>query len=494
MSPRTTGILALVALALGLFVWLYEIEGEAERAAARDAQKEIFRGLDPEDVDAIALTTLDGAEARFERREGRWWLVSPVPARADATALDAMASALASLPREGSVAGTRDPADFGLGREPGAAQRLVRFEVGGEERGLRIGRTTPVGGHRYVAPLAADDIAYVASYRVNAFERNLADLRDRSLFDFVPEDIERLAITRPQTGFEIVLARDDAGAWQIESPISGPADPEVLREIVSNLAHLRARDFVDVSDSLDPAVRDETAVELVWRLAGDEAMKRARIAGATGAGRLFVHPDGTLYVVAEERLEDFPDELSAYRFKRLADFDLAAARRLELHFVEPAQDRSAALDVVAELGDAGWTSPGRPLDRDRTTRLVRELSNLSADAIVADEMGEAERASLGLAPPRARLRVEGGVDRAGPIEALADLRFGRFDPDRGLFVQRADLDTIFLLEPATAEALPYSAERFRAEFEVAERGLEDGLPEADPEAFDLEGIDEAESP
>ncbi len=496
MSPRTTGILAVVALALGLFVWLHEIEGEAERRAAAEEESRVFRGIAAEEVDAVELVTLDGFEARFERRDGRWWLVEPVLARADATALDAITNALANLPTEGRVEGDRDPLDFDLGPDPaapGGARRLVRFEVAGETRGLRVGRTTPVGGHRYVARLADDGIAYVESFRVNAFERNLSDLRDRSVFTFATEDVERISIAAGEGGREVVLVRRaDAAeapgeAWRIIAPFDARADEEAVREVLSNLAHLRARDFVDDPDAIDPALRAETALRLSWRLAGEATDREARIAGVAEGGRLFEKERGEWVLVAEDRLEDFPSEVDAYRFKRLADFDLASARRVELHFLEEAEAQSVALDVVAELRETGWTSADSPLDPDRMTRLVRELSNLEATGILADEMGEDERAMLGLAPPRARLRVEGGVDPEGPVERLADLRFGRFDATRGLVVQRADMGTIFVIEPGLAEGLPYSAEHYRFAFETlgAEDAEEEPLPEVDP----MEGVD-----
>jgi len=484
MNPRTTGVLAVVALLLGVFVWWGEMEGEAERAA-EDAGKRLFTGFTEADVDALALRTLDDIDARFERREGRWWLVSPVLARADATALDAMASALANLPTEGRVSGDRRPEQFELGRE--TARRLIGFEVAGERAGLRVGRTTPVGGHRYVATLADDAIAYVASYRVNAFERNLADLRDRNLFAFVPDDLERLELARPSSGFAITLERVGVGAstgegreWRISAPIEAQADPEVLRDLASNLAHLRVRDFVDDPDSIGAELREETALDIAFRLAGEDTDRRARIAGGDDRGRLIDPSDGALYWIAEERLAEFPLEVDDYRFKRLADFDLASARRLEFHFVEAASDESAVLDVVAELGETGWSSAGRALDPDRTTRLVRDLSNLGADAIVADEMGDAELASLGLSPPRARLRVEGRAGPEGPVEILADLRFGRLAAGRGLFVQRAGQSTVFLIDPDAAEALPYSSDHYRFAFEFESEDADDAPPEIDP--------------
>ena len=288
MNPRTTGILAVLALALGLFVWFHEIKGDVARRAVADEENQVFSGFVSDDIDAVALTTLDGVDARFERREGRWWLVDPRVARADATALDAITNALANLPKEGSLAGGKDPVAFELGTDPGApgfARRTVGFEVAGESLGLRVGRTTPVGGHRYVARLADDDVAYVESFRVNAFERNLSDLRDRNVFTFATDDVERISVTGSE-GREVILVREN-GTWRLVAPFEAMADQQVARDLVTNLAHLRARDFVDDPEAIDASLRAETAVRLAWRLSGEQADHVARLAGTTGAARLF---------------------------------------------------------------------------------------------------------------------------------------------------------------------------------------------------------------
>ena len=127
MNPRTTAVLAAVAAVLGLFVYLNEFEGERKRQAAADEAAKIHPGLAAGDVDAVELETLDGIEARFERRDGRWRLVAPFEARAESSALDAIVSALVDLPREGTVGGDKPVAGFGLGDDA----QTVRFEAGG---------------------------------------------------------------------------------------------------------------------------------------------------------------------------------------------------------------------------------------------------------------------------------------------------------------------------------------------------------------------------
>ena len=137
MNPRTTGILALVAAGLGLFVYFYEIEGEVGRKAAEDDANRVHAGLDAGDIEAIAFETRDDVFARFERRGGRWWLVAPLESEADGPALDAIAGALADLPRAGTIGATEDLAGFGLGE---GAER-VEFRTADGTFGLRVGGT-----------------------------------------------------------------------------------------------------------------------------------------------------------------------------------------------------------------------------------------------------------------------------------------------------------------------------------------------------------------
>ena len=478
MNPRTTGLLALIALGLGAFVFLYEIEGDLARESADEEAQKIHPGLEPAAVDAIELVTLDGVAARFERREGGWQVVSPIAARADQTALDAIVNALVNMPREGDVGAAGALEGFGLG--PDAP--TIRFVVGGETRGLRIGRSTPVGGHRYVARLADDAVAYVASYRVNAFNRNFDDLRDRRIFGFEAGDVRTLRVGWPtESGgdpLEVALAHDDSGQWHLGAPIVDLADQEAVRELLSNLAYLRAADFLEIPDEaeavrLDPALEAalaRTAVRLHWTVEGAHLERTARIAGEVDGQRLVEAPDGRYYWIPAERLEDFPRRIVAYRFKRLSAFEVSAARRLELVFAGAGEgDENAArdLEVVAQLEESGWSSPPPSIDPDRATRMIRELASLDAIEIVAEEMGPDERASLGLEPPRARIRVGDGSTEGEAFEILADLSIGRFDPDRGVFAMRADRPTVFLLAPERAEELPISASRYRADFAIA---------------------------
>ncbi len=380
MNPRTTAILAALALVLGAFVYFYEIEGEAGRKAAQENAERIHPGLDQADLDAVELTTADGIAARFERHDGRWEIVSPVEGPADGVALDAIAHALANLPRAGSVADPGGLDQYGLGEDA----RVVRFEAGGEHRGLRIGGSTPVGGHTYVARLGDDDVGYVDTYRINAFDRNLDDLRERRIFGFDEGDVRTLRVSWPEGDHEVevALARDDRGEWQMGAPLETSADQRTVRDLISDLAFLRAKGFVDERTPAIEAALDRPFLRIAWTLEGDHLERRAKIAGPFEGALLVEAPDGRVFRVDVERKGDWKTRINDYRDKMLSEFDVSSARRIVLGFAD--EEARTTKHLEAELAESGWTSETPDVDPNRISEFVRELASLRADDIGAD--------------------------------------------------------------------------------------------------------------
>ena len=493
MNPRTTGLLALVAAILGGFIYFYEIEGESARQAARDDEKRLHPGLDADDVDAIELTTEEGVKARFERQGGRWRVVLPISGGADATALDAIAHALTSLPAEGSVASSGGRGQYGLGEDA----RTVYFEIAGESKGLRIGRSTPVGGHVYVARLddddEADQVAYVQSYRLNAFKRSLDDLRDRRLFGFNAGEVRRFRISWPAAGgeIEVALSRDELGEWQMSAPAAGRADQQTVRELLSDLSFLRAKGFVDErTDAVDVALANP-AITFYWTLVDDQIERRARIGGDFEEGRLVEGPSGDLHIIDALRMDDFKRTVGDYRFKMLSEFEVARARRLILEF---ADEGEGPLRVEAGLVEAGWVGGQPRIDPDRASDLVRELASLRAAEIIADEMGEDELASLGLSPPRVTIRIEDRAELDEATQVLAEVAIGRLDEDRGLFGQRIGEEMVFVLPLSVADEIPNSREVFSNDFEVRSGDAAEADEELDPDVLGADPLEGVEIP
>ena len=479
VNPRTTGILFLVAAALGLGVWLSNRHEGAKKQAEEQA-KRLFGDLKAEQVDWIELTTQDGKPARFERREGAWRVVQPVDAPADASQVDGLASSLAGITSEAVIEEAQAPEVYGLGD----SARVVKFGAAGAEHVLRVGKKTPVGSDSYVA--TGDGKVYtVATFHTTGFDHPLDDLRERRPIRFDRESIERIELS--WQGGAVTLAKKD-GAWRLVAPLDTAADDETVETLLSDLAFLRGSGFIDVPPP-DKEVGLDAPQYRVVLLAKpakpDEPAPRSELAiggvldGATRAAR---GSERALYKVPNDRFAKLPKTVVAFRKKDLAKFAASDAQRFELVFDDEsaaAQGQSHAVTLTGERKDAGWTTSPDPMAAGSAARLVAELARLKAVDIAAEEVGANEEAGLGLAPPRVAIRVFGAPPAGGgEAPVLADVRLGVQKGDR-IFASVPGRKIVYQIDAALAEHVPVSLEAFRNRFVSKEQP---GAPAAAPQA------------
>ncbi|MFQ5418456.1 MAG: DUF4340 domain-containing protein, partial [Myxococcota bacterium] len=458
MNPKTTGLLFLAAAALAAFVYFYEIRGEEGRRAADEAEERVFAGIVEDDITAIALDTADGAPVRAVRAEGAWRLVEPLSFPADAFAFDAMASALVEISRETSIEEAQAPAVYGLDDD----RREIDFEAGGALHSLRLGDAAPVGSNTYASADGRPDVYVVPTYRVNAFKKTLADLRDKRLLSFDREAVDRIDVHWP--GEHVELEKGEDG-WRMLRPQGLLADQETVANLLSDLSFLRANGFEDDPPADDVSGLDAPAFAVTLSGGGEGDGEPFEVALAIGS-----RPDGderlartihpSLYRLAADRVTDLPTEVAAYRFKQLGDFRVADAARIDVIFHT---ESGESIGISSEKADVGWTSQPETFAPGKLAALVAALSDLTARDVVAESMGPDELAELGLAPANAVFNVFGAAPDSGEGEGapvLAEISVGLLRGSEGILAQRAGDEVVYLLDAELAE-LPGMCARCR---------------------------------
>jgi len=476
MNPRNTVILALVVAALGAFLYFYEIRGQEERAEAEEAAKRLFQGVSAEEIDAIVLIASGGERVSLERSEAGWRITEPVRFPADEIRTDSLTSSLASLSSEAVFEEPEPLEEYGIGADPS-----IRFSVGELEHALHIGNKTPVGGNTYVKTGEGAQVYAVKTYHATSLTRSLPELRESKMLDFDRDAVDRIEAKWPGAG--VVLEKGEEG-WRLLEPVETPADPDTVDALLSDLKFLRADGFIDEVPPDAEVGLDTPAfeVELVSGTSGEgEAPARTRLAiGATIDGThraVRGSEENALYRLSEVRLKDFPRTVAAYRFKDLADFDVADAVRFELIFEAEGEDASHLLS--GELTEEGWTTAPETMAAGKASQMITVLSSLTAVDIVADAMGEDELRGMGLSPPAVTVRVFS--EEEGEKDALlAEVRLGVADPERGIAAQRPDDEVIYRIGYELAERLPISREAFVNRFRSSDEALEE-TPEEPPE-------------
>jgi hypothetical protein len=455
MSPKNTAILFLVAAALAVFVWFYEIEGGQQREEAEEASKHLFPDVEASDIEAISLHTTDGSRVRVRRVDDVWRIATPIDFAADAFAIDGLASSLASIQGESTIEEPRELAVYGLDAEEGS----VRFDAGGVEHVLRTGNDTPVGSQVYASVEGQDTIHIVASHRVQSLRKAFSDLRDKRIANFDTNAVAGLTLTWPEG--RVVLERDEAG-WKIRAPIQARADDTTVDELLGALSFLRADGFVDSAQPDAETGLDQPVFAAKIQLGGEGAQTLQVEIGGPGPGdatRLVRGAEQSLYTIADTRLDIFPTGLDAYRHRQLAEFSALDAQRVTFGFTTA---DGTTVGISATRGDDGWTSEPEAFAPGKLDALVTELSRLRADSILADGLGADELAAVGLDPAAALIRVLGEGDAE-----LAQLHLGAPGPD-GVPARTSEAPTVFRLRPEAAEQIPVSYEAFLNRFAAEE--------------------------
>jgi hypothetical protein len=473
MNPRNTMILALVVAALGAFLYFYEIRGQEKRAEAEEAASRLFQGVSAQEIDAIVLAASGGERVRLERSDERWRITEPIRFPADQIRADGLTSTLAGLSSEAVLEEPEPLEEYGIGADP-----TIRFWVGEVEHALHVGDKTPVGGNTYAKTEGAQVYA-VKSYHATSLTRSLEELRDSKVLDFDRDAIDRIEARWPGGG--VVLGKGEAG-WRLLEPVEAVADADTIDGLLSDLGFLRADDFIDGVPPDAEVGLDAPAFEVVLVAGasdGGEASTRTRLViGATTDGThraVRGSAEDALYQIGENRLEDFPRTVAAYRFKNLADFDPSDAAGFELVF--PAIGEEAPHVVSGELGEEGWTTTPETMAAGKASQIIGELSKLTAVGIVADAMGDDELRGIGLSPPAVTLRAFAG-EEGEEAALLAEVQLGNADPERGIAARRSGDDVVYRLDYELAEHLPISREAFSNRFRSSEEPEELEEPEA----------------
>ena len=466
MSSRATVVGLLVLAALGAFVWFYEIEGAPERERAESAEARIFPTLEASEVVRFVLTTSDASEVEVARRDGRWRLVSPVDARADGQAAEAVADALAALESEAVYDETETLDAYGLDASP-----LVRFETAEGTFALRVGDTAPVGGGSYVTDTAGERVWLVPAYQLSAFRRTLAQLRDARVVDLDPNAARTLTVASENGRVELVRS-DGEGDWTLQHPIEAPARQATVEDLLSDLEYLRADRFIDDPTPEQRAGFEAPKLRVRVGLEDGETVDFAVATESTAGMWLARGAEGVVSEIESAAWQDLPRSVQAFRFRELANFTPSEVERFSLTFRDG--DEEVTVDA-SRTSDRDWAFKDEALTGGAASRLLSELSRLEGTEIVAESMGAAELAGLGLAPPRVRVRA---FDASGA--SLADVAIGDARSDGAFVAMRDGSPLVHALAAEVASEIPVGLAAYREGFRREPEPEVD--PAADPDA------------
>lgn len=388
MKFRSTILLLAVALGIGAYIWF--VEKSQPSTDEREEKGKLVFSVKTDDIDRIELVRDRDPVVLSRAADGAWNLEQPLHYKADKGQVLSILRRLEGLKRERVIPAAETDEkrieEFGLH----APRITARFRASGRETGIALGADTPLGDTAYARVEGAADVHLVAKGLYTALDKEVKDLRDRTVIEFDQADLTKVVVTRG--GKSVELDRDGEG-WRIVSPITGAADPDKVRALLRKVRTLRAREFVD-DDPKDLGRYGLAAPEADIALTGkDGASAGTIIFGAEGEkGVRYVRTVGrdAVLTVGGEVMKDVVSDAEALR-------DRKVTRIPEAQVSEVRVERGETKLSLAREGTRWEIREPEKNDADAAScaALVKAIAELTVLDFVAEAAEDPSRYGLG---------------------------------------------------------------------------------------------------
>jgi hypothetical protein len=237
MRFKGTLILLIIVLALGAYVYFYEIKGGAQREKAKESENQLWK-IEDKNIQQIDL--ISGGEHINVVRKGEKWAISiPRQMDADSEELNRIAGTASSIRRDSVVEeNATDLAKFGLA--PSLSGLRLKTKDG-KEYGIDFGSNNPSGNFAYAAIPRQKAVFLIPTNTVEAFKKKLDDLRDHSVLSFQQPEAQSLTIK--STKGDIDLFKDGNDRWWFKGTEKRSADSPQVRGMLNALSLGKIKEF-----------------------------------------------------------------------------------------------------------------------------------------------------------------------------------------------------------------------------------------------------------
>ena len=361
---------ALLLVLLGLVGYIYFIDSERPEPGSEPSEQAF--DVSPENIDDVRLTNAAGETAHVQRIDTSWQLVEPEPADADATAVAAITSGLASLEVQRVVDDApTDLTQFGL--DPPRFD--VTFRVSDQEDAHRvlIGEATPTGGDIYAKLGAEDRVFLISSVLDGTFDKTAFDLRDKAALKFDRNSADALEVE----GLATLAFERDGTSWRIVRPIAARADYASVEGLMTRLSAAQMQRIV-AEDATDLAPYGLNAPSATVTVVSGSSRASLLIGGTDPEAQLFAKDASrrTIFTLEQSLSAELQKEISEFRNKDVFDARSFTASRVELRRADATRIFEKA---TAEDGTEAWrTAAGEDVDGEKMEELLSGLTGLRA--------------------------------------------------------------------------------------------------------------------
>lgn len=439
MKPRSTLIMLLVFLAIGSYVYFYEIKGGEKRTGEKAASEKLV------DInkDSVSALYLSGPAISLKKNSGTWAVVEPVHAIADENAVTGIITSLENARREREfIEPPSAYAAYGLG--PTAPAIIVTSP--GKLDTIFVGDKNPTGASAYVRVNHDSSIYLTAAGVVTYAQKTLFEVRDKSVMVFDVNEATSVKLKSPKASYEV---RKENGKWMLKQPLQTLADESKVTQLLNRVRNGRVKAFLEEeATDLKKYGIDKPLYEMEVRYGSDNATKTLRVGKADKD--VYHAQDSSrppVFTIDSSLVRDLNVKLTDLRERRLSDFQSFEADEFTLEY--------SSESITCKKDTSGtWrfaTPDTTKVKSWKASDILGAASGLRAESFIDD----GARAGAGTDKPRARISIKSKGNEVASLiigKEQGDMVFakGSLQPAM-VMIKKTDADKFFVGKKDLAE-------------------------------------------
>jgi len=433
MKFRTTLIMLAVFLAVGSYVYFYEMKGGESREAEKEASEKLLMF----NKDSVSTVMLTHSGITLKKNAGKWTIVAPVQAAAEEFAVPNLLNSLESAKRErGFTESASGLATFGLG--PNAAAIILSDSAKSDT--IFVGDKNLTGASIFTRINNDSTVYLTSSSLLTNAQKSLFDLRDKSLLSFEVNEATSMKLKTLDLTFDV---KKEDGAWILRKPMQTRADESKVTQLLNRVRNGRMMRVIDEEPTdVKKYGLDKPLYEMEVRYGSDNAIKTLRVGKRDKY--LYYAQDLSrppVFALDSAIVRDFNVKLFDLRERRLANFQSWEADEIILEY--PGQRIACRKDTA---GTWYLAAPDTGKAKSwKISEITGAASSLKADTFIDNP---SKSGLAGLDPPRAKLlvKIKG--------KEVANLSFGKKEKEMVfaksplqpgiVMIKEADADKFFV--------------------------------------------------
>lgn len=425
MIWRNLGVVAVLFVGLGAFVYFYEIEGGKKREEAAEEAKKLFQ-FEKEEVNSISLVRGDGPII-LKKENGGWKLVAPIEAKVDEAAVEGLVSELSSTQVERSLEPDLvDWKDYGL-EDPNLKIAM----------GLKDGRSLDLelGDKDFNQSSVFGRIPHLAKVLVlptllhTTVDKELFDFRDKSVLDFDREQVREVRVRSRRKTYRLQKEGED---WSVREPIQARADRSEIRSFLSDLEFARVEEFLERGAGGLKTYGLNAPSSRVDLYLGENRARKTLLVGKQVGAQFYAKDDSgaDVFKIKEDLVAKLNLDLSKLRDRKMARFERDEVKRVEVRL--PDREFQFARDSEDQ-----WRLRSPSGHEEKSVleyKLFWPLEDLEGKEIV--DRANLDDPRYGFSEPSAQVKVVRKDDRVIEVvlgKAEDEVVFGKANADPTLY-------------------------------------------------------------